>query len=505
MRLENPLHRSLSIPLQALILLGAILFAPVSLALEKITSVRVWQAPDNTRLVFDLSGPIEHQLFTLQNPDRVVIDLAQADRTLGINLQNAKGGFITNVRSAPQGANGLRVVLDLSQPLQPKSFLLKPNAQYGHRLVIDLFQKEAAVAQPAPASTPSPVAASSAAPPTQRAPVPKPTPYPGPVAQPAPASTPSPTPAVASTPRPVTSGGGRDIVIAIDAGHGGDDPGASGPRGTREKDVVLQISRRLNSTLNAEKGIKAVLVRNGDYFLPLASRREIARKKHKADLFVSIHADAAHNRKARGASVFALSRSGATSTLARVLAEKENESDLIGGVSLDDKDEMLASVLADLAMEGSMEHSLKVGNMVLGEVGRHTPLHSKRVEQAGFAVLKSADIPSILVETGFISNPSEEANLRSEAHQTRLARAISKGLIRYFDQHPPPGTWYANRKQGGGSMLAGDGREHRIEKGETLSHIAQRYQISLTSLMRYNALNDPATVRVGQVLRIPNS
>lgn len=508
MRLENPLQRSLSIPLQALILLGAVLFAPVSLALEKITSVRVWQAPDNTRLVFDLSGPIEHQLFTLQNPDRVVIDLAQADRTSGINLQNAKGGFITNVRSAPQGASGLRVVLDLSQPLQPKSFLLKPNAQYGHRLVIDLFQLETAVASvstPAPAPAPSPVATPSVPPASQRAPAPKPAPYPGPVAQPTPAPTPSPAPAVASAPKPVTSSGGRDIVIAIDAGHGGDDPGASGPRGTREKDVVLQISRRLYSTLNAEKGIKAVLVRNGDYFLPLASRREIARKKHKADLFVSIHADAAHNRKARGASVFALSRSGATSTLARVLAEKENESDLIGGVSLDDKDEMLASVLADLAMEGSMEHSLKVGNMVLGEVGRHTPLHSRRVEQAGFAVLKSADIPSILVETGFISNPSEEANLRSEAHQTRLASAIGKGLIRYFDQHPPPGTWYANRKQGGGSMVAGDGREHRIEKGETLSHIAQRYQVSLTSLMRYNALNDPANVRVGQVLRIPNS
>ncbi|MFZ5605222.1 MAG: N-acetylmuramoyl-L-alanine amidase, partial [Pseudomonadota bacterium] len=402
-------------PLQALILLGAVLFAPVSLALEKITSVRVWQAPDNTRLVFDLSGPIEHQLFTLQNPDRVVIDLAQADRTSGINLQNAKGGFITNVRSAPQGASGLRVVLDLSQPLQPKSFLLKPNAQYGHRLVIDLFQLETAVASastPAPAPAPSPVATPSVPPASQRAPAPKPTPYPGPVAQPTPAPTPSPAPAVVSAPKPVTSSGGRDIVIAIDAGHGGDDPGASGPRGTREKDVVLQISRRLYSTLNAEKGIKAVLVRNGDYFLPLASRREIARKKHKADLFVSIHADAAHNRKARGASVFALSRSGATSTLARVLAEKENESDLIGGVSLDDKDEMLASVLADLAMEGSMEHSLKVGNMVLGEVGRHTPLHSRRVEQAGFAVLKSADIPSILVETGFISNPSEEANLR---------------------------------------------------------------------------------------------
>ena len=521
MRLENPLHRSLSIPLQALILLGAVLFAPISLALEKITSVRVWQAPDNTRLVFDLSGPIEHQLFTLQNPDRVVIDLAQADKTSTINLLSLKGDFISNVRSAPQGSNGLRVVLDLRQPMQLKSFLLKPNAQYGHRLVVDLFQLETATVQAAP--TPAPAAAANTAVPAsaapastaQRAPSSRPaplvpTPYPGPVAKPvataSPAPSPGPAPAVpTSAPKPAISSGGRDIIIAIDAGHGGDDPGASGPRGTREKDVVLQIARRLYNTLNAEKGIKPVLVRNGDYFLPLATRREVARKKHKADLFVSIHADAALSRKAKGASVFALSRSGATSTLARVLAEKENESDLIGGVSLDDKDEMLASVLADLAMEGSMEHSLKVGNMVLGEVGRHTPLHSRRVEQAGFAVLKSADIPSILVETGFISNPSEEANLRSEAHQTRLARAISQGLIRYFDQHPPPGTWYANRGQGGGIAMAGDGREHRIEKGETLSHIAQRYQVSLTSLMRYNALNDPATVRVGQVLRIPHS
>ncbi len=516
MKLENALHRILNIRLQALLLLGSLLFAPAAFALEKITSVRAWQAPDNTRLVFDLSGPVEHQLFTLQNPDRIVIDLMQADKAPSLNLLSLKGGAITNVRSAPQGSNGLRVVLDLGHAMQPKSFLLKPNAQYGHRLVLDLFEPDIAVAQstpPAPtASAPAPATAPAPRPAGQPAPALKPTPYPGPVAQlpgtpsaqPAPAAA---APVTTSAPKPASSAGGRDIIIAIDAGHGGDDPGASGPRGTREKDVVLQIARRVYNTLNAEKGIKPVLVRNGDYFLPLATRREVARKKHKADLFVSIHADAALSRKARGASVFALSRSGATSTLARVLAEKENESDLIGGVSLEDKDQMLASVLADLAMEGSMEHSLKVGNMVLGEVGRFTPLHSRRVEQAGFAVLKSADIPSILVETGFISNPSEEANLRSEAHQTKLARAISKGLIRYFDQHPPPGTWFANRKGGGSPVAAtgGDNREHRIEKGETLSHIAQRYQVSLASLMRYNALNDPASVRVGQVLRIPNS
>lgn len=499
MKLENALQKRLNRLLQPLVLLVLLLSAPASHALERITGVRVWQAPDNTRLVFDLSGPVEHQLFSLQNPDRVVIDLIQADKTASVNLLSLKGGRITNVRSGPQDNATLRVVLDLNQALRPKSFLLKPNAQYGHRLVVDLFETDAA-----PTAAPAPVGAATlpATPASAPAPVLKPTPYPAPAAQPAPAAAP-----VATRPPQPTPAGGRAIVIAIDAGHGGDDPGASGPRGTREKNVVLQIARRLQNSLNAEKGIKAVLVRNGDYFLPLATRREIARKKHKADLFVSIHADAALNRKARGASVFALSRSGATSTLARVLAEKENESDLIGGVSLDDKDEMLATVLADLAMEGSMEHSLKVGNMVLGEVGRFTPLHSRRVEQAGFAVLKSADIPSILVETGFISNPSEEANLRSEAHQTKLARAISKGLINYFDQHPPPGTWFANRKAGGAAPVAasGDNRQHRIEKGETLSHIAQRYQVSLASLMRYNALSDPGSIRVGQVLRIPHS
>jgi N-acetylmuramoyl-L-alanine amidase len=480
MSLTSTLKNSLKIAGQLLTLLCTLLCAGVALAGAQITGVRVWTAPDSTRLVLDLSGPVEHNLFTLQNPARVVVDLTNTQKSPSLDtLDTRNAGPIANVRSAPQAGNSLRVVLDLKKDIQPKSFLLKPNEQYGHRLVIDLYDQ----APGAPTASATPVA--SAAPQAK--------PY---VAESAPLP----------TPRPASNVGGRDIIVAIDPGHGGEDPGAIGPTGAKEKDLVLQISRRLQQTLNAEKGVKAVLVRNGDYFLPLASRREIARKKHRADLFVSIHADAFSRRSAHGASVFALSRSGATSTLARVLAEKENQSDLIGGVSLDDKDDTLASVLADLAMEGSMEHSMKVGDSVLRNMGRVTPLHKKRMEQAGFAVLKSADIPSILVETGFISNPTEERNLRSEAHQTKLARAIGQGIIHYFDQHPPPDTYFARRKETGGTLLAsGDNRQHRIERGETLSHIAARYQVSLASLMRYNALNDPQLVKVGQVLRIPNS
>lgn len=469
MSLVSTLKKSLKIAGQIVFLVGVLLCAGMAVANERITSVRVWNAPDSTRMVFDLSGPVEHHLFTLQNPARVVIDLPNTDKSASLDFLDTKdAGPIVNVRSAPQAGNMLRVVLDLNKDISPKSFLLKPNNQYGHRLVIDLYDKGPAA--PAAAVSVAPVVTAT---PVARAPV---------------------------------AGSGRDIVVAIDAGHGGEDPGAIGPSGVREKDIVLQIARRLYQTLDAEKGIKPVLVRNGDYFLPLATRRDTARKKYRADLFVSIHADAFSNRKASGASVFALSRSGATSTLARVLAEKENESDLIGGVSLDDKDDTLASVLADLAMEGSMEHSMKVGNSVLSEVGRVSNLHKRRLEQAGFAVLKSPDIPSILVETGFISNPSEERKLRSEPHQTQLAKAIARGVIRYFDQHPPPGTWYAQRRADPAASHAQlDARHHRIERGETLSHIAQRYQVSMASLMRYNALSDPGVVRVGQVLRIPNS
>lgn len=352
-----------------------------AVAATKVNSVRLWRAPDNTRLVFDLSGPVQHSVFTLTSPDRLVIDINGA--VLGAPLKVSTANTpITDMRSAQRTPTDLRVVIDLKKAVTPKSFVLAPNAQYGNRLVVDLFDN-AADAAPPPAPTPAPTVATVPAVPV--APV---------------------EPAIKLPPAPA---GKRDIIVVIDAGHGGEDPGASGSRGQHEKDVVLAIARELQRQVNGMKGFRAELTRTGDYFIPLRGRTEIARKKG-ADLFVSIHADAAPSAAAFGASVFALSERGATSETARWLADSENRSDLIGGagnVSLDDKDKMLAGVLLDLSMTASLTSSLNVGQKVLSNIGRVTSLHKQRVEQAGFMVLKSPDIPSILVETGFISNANE--------------------------------------------------------------------------------------------------
>lgn len=453
MRLETALKGAVNSVFQVMVICWGMSAFPV-FAIETLASVRVWNAPDSARVVFDLTGPVKHQLFSLDNPSRVVIDIPQAKKSKALDVAEFKGGHLKNVRSAQQTNGDLRVVLDLKKKFRTKSFLLAPNGQYGHRLVIDL--------EPSRASKAAKFSASSSRN-TQH------------------------------------SAMGRDIVVAIDAGHGGEDPGARGPKGTKEKDLVLQIARRVYNVLKAEKGIKPVMIRTGDYFIPLAERRKLARRKHNADLFVSIHADAFTNRKAKGASVFALSRSGATSTLARVLAEQENASDDVGGVNMNHADKMVTSVIYDLAMEGSMEHSINVGNRVLREIGSVARLHKKHLEQAGFAVLKSPDIPSILVETGFISNPAEEANLLSKNHQVKLSRAIGRGIIAYFNQHPPPSTFFALRKH---NRVA---TTHRISSGETLSGIAERYQVKTGQLMQYNSLKRGDVIRIGQVLRIPNS
>lgn len=386
-----------------------------ALAATQVRSVRLWRAPDNTRLVFDLSGPVQHSVFTLTAPDRLVIDINGA--TLGgpLNVSTANTP-ITAMRSAQRTPTDLRVVVDLKKAVTPKSFTLTPNAQYGNRLVVDLFDNPADAA---------------------------PTPPPAPNVATVPAVPVTPTkPEIKLPPAPA---GKRDIVVVIDAGHGGEDPGASGSRGQHEKDVVLAIARELQRQINGLKGFRAELTRTGDYFIPLRGRTEIARKKG-ADLFVSIHADAAPSRAAFGASVFALSDRGATSETARWLADSENRSDLIGGagnVSLDDKDRMLAGVLLDLSMTASLTSSLNVGQKVLSNIGRVTPLHKQRVEQAGFMVLKSPDIPSILVETGFISNANEASKLATVSHQQALARSISSGVRQFFQQNPPPGTYIA--------------------------------------------------------------
>ncbi len=452
-----------------------VLFATVqAFAATDVQSVRLWRAPDNTRLVFDLSGPVKHNVFTLEAPDRIVIDVTGASlkaQLSGLPLENTP---VAALRAGQPDADTLRVVVDLKAPVSPKSFALAPNQQYGHRLVVDLYDQPGGAA----ADTRLPV---NTAPAVPVAPV---------------------SPTLPAVKLPATPTSKRDIVIAIDAGHGGEDPGAIGPGKIYEKTVVLQIAKELQRQINAEKGFRAELVRTGDYFIPLRKRTEIARKKG-ADLFVSVHADAAPRSSAYGASVFALSDRGATSETARWLADSENRSDLIGGagnVSLDDKDRMLAGVLLDLSMTASLSSSLNVGQKVLSNMGRITPLHKRRVEQAGFMVLKSPDIPSILVETGFISNPSEARKLQTHSHQQALARSIHSGVKQFFHENPPPGTYVAWLRDAG--KIAAGPREHVVRSGESLALLAQRYQVSLASLRSANGLKSD-TIKIGQTLNIP--
>jgi len=466
--------------IRALVAVVGLLLTAVTvdaLAVTQVKSMRLWRAPDNTRLVFDLSGPVQHSVFTLSAPDRLVIDINGATLASPLNVSTSNTP-ITSVRSAQRTATDLRVVVDLKKAVTPKSFTLAPNAQYGNRLVVDLYDQEADAVAPS-------------------------NPTPPPVTQ-APATTPAVpvTPAQPAIKLPPVPNGKRDIVVAIDAGHGGEDPGASGSRGQHEKDIVLDIARELQRQINTEKGYRAELTRTGDYFIPLRKRTEIARKKG-ADLFISIHADAAPSKAAFGASVFALSDRGATSETARWLADSENRSDLIGGagnVSLDDKDRMLAGVLLDLSMTATLSSSLNVGQKVLGNMGRITPLHKQRVEQAGFMVLKSPDIPSILVETGFISNANEANKLATKSHQQALARSIHSGVRQFFQQNPPPGTYIAWLRDSG--KIAQGPREHSVRPGETLAMIAVRYQVSVASLRSTNNLKSDE-LKVGQHLDIP--
>lgn len=449
--------------------LAMCLCAPLqAYAAAQINSVRIWRAPDNTRLVFDLSGPVEHNVFSLEGPERIVIDVKAATLQTDLKSILQTRSPLKDVRVGKKDSE-LRIVLDMSSRVYPKSFTLTPNQQYGHRLVIDLFDNVqdpiAAVIKSQPVSKPVPTV----------------------------------TPPVKKTP---VSGGQRDVVIAIDAGHGGEDPGAIGPGGLKEKDVVLAIARELQRQINAEKGFRAELVRTGDYFIPLRRRTEIARQKG-ADLFVSVHADAAPRSTAQGASVYALSDRGATSETARWLADSENRSDLIGGtgnVTLGDKDKVLAGVLLDLSMTASLSSSLDVGQKVLNHMGKVTRLHKSRVEQAAFMVLKSPDIPSILVETGFITNPAESRKLNNKSHQLSVARSIHAGVKQFFQVNPPPGTWLAAQRDAGKTVL--EPQEHIVRAGESLSILAARYQVSLAEIRQVNKLRSDI-IKVGQKIQIP--
>ena len=450
-------------------LLLALVLSPLASAATEVRAIRSWSAPDQTRLVFDISAPLEHQLFTLDSPDRLVLDLKKSRFTGKAPAPAGSDRFIERMRTGIREGTDLRVVLDLKQAVKFKSFLLEPNDQYGHRLVVDVEARNPDTGDKT--STNSQVASTSSKGDAPAASVP-----------------------VVARSLPSAGDGGRDLIIAIDAGHGGEDPGAIGPKGTREKDVVLSIARRLKKVVDAEPGMKGVLIRSGDYYVPLRKRMALARK-HKADFFVSIHADAFRDHRARGSSVYVLSRKGASSEAARWLAQKENAADFVGGVSLDDKDDVLASVLLDLSQTASMQASHDAAEQVLRNLKSLGRVHSSKVQQARFVVLKSPDIPSMLVETAFISNPAEEKNLRSAAHQEKLARAILGGIRDYFQRDPPPDTWLAMNERA-------KPMTHVCEAGDTLSEIANRYGTTLAGLRRHNGLKSDR-IRVGQVLKIP--
>ncbi|WP_242201241.1 MULTISPECIES: N-acetylmuramoyl-L-alanine amidase [unclassified Pseudomonas] len=393
-----------------LLLVSPLFSFPLGAFATQIRNARLWRSDDKLRLVFDLSGPVQYKTFSLTSPERLIIDLSGAGLSGDFSQLALKNSGITSIRSGHFGKGDTRIVLDLAAPMQVNSFLLPPQDGQGHRLVLDLSSATQAPRQIA--AQPQPLVA----------------------------------PVDKAHPK-------RDIIVVVDPGHGGKDPGAIGSKGQREKDVVLSIAQLLAKRLKREKGFDVKLVRNDDFFVPLRKRVDIARQ-HKADMFISVHADAAPRLTASGASVYALSEGGATSATARFMAQRENGADLLGAttlLNLKDKDPMLAGVILDMSMNATIASSLQLGSSVLGSLQNITTLHQKRVEQAGFAVLKSPDVPSILVETGFISNTQDAQRLVTARHQQAVADGLFEGLKKYFEKNPPMNSymaWVQEQKNG---------------------------------------------------------
>lgn len=422
------------------------LLATAAQSATTVENIRIWAENGKTRVVLDLSHPTDHNIFTLRGPNRLVIDLKDGRLAQALTEMPDGAGSIRTIRSAVRANGQLRVVLDLSENVRSRSFAAGPNSKYGERLVIDLLRtgKLHTVKRASEAYRP-----------------------------------------------------GRDIVIAIDPGHGGHDPGAIGRGKTREKDVALAVSKKLAARINAEHGMKAIMTRTGDYYVDHRKRMDIARKS-RADLFISIHADAVKDRRANGATVYVLSTKGASDEEARLLAVRENAAVMVGGVSLEDKDKVLAEVLLDLSQNAALSASLEVGSRIITELATVGKVRRKKVQQAGLLVLKSPDLPSILIETAYISNPAEEKRLRDPRHQSRLANSILSGLRAYFYNNPPPDTQIAM------DVRRTPERKVRyvIARGDTLSEIAQRYRVSPAAIRAANKLNSD-TIRVGQTLSIP--
>lgn len=427
--------------LQVLLLLLLTLFSTAGVAANQVQGVRIWPSPDNTRVVFDLSDAPEHKYFTLEKPDRLVIDLSKIKGGSNLPAISGESPLIKAIRSSGD-AKRMRIVLDLTKATKANVFALSPTPPYGHRLVVDLPDDQ----------------------PEQNIP-------------------------------PAAIRAARDIVIAIDAGHGGEDPGSIGPSGFYEKNITLPIARQLAQLIDRQPGMKAMMVRTNDYYIHVNRRTEIARGQ-QADLLISIHADAFTTPQPRGASVWVLSLRRATTEVGRMLEQTERHSELLGGVAEIIKDSAneryLAQTVLDLSMNHSMVTAYQVAGEVLQELSKVAHMHKKAPQAASFGVLKAPDIPSILVEVGFISNPQDEKLMRSSAHQAKLAQSLFTALKRHFEKSPPADSLFAQQRA----------REHRVSAGESLSLLAQRYNVSVDELRNVNQLTTDS-IRVGQTLRIP--
>jgi N-acetylmuramoyl-L-alanine amidase len=470
----------------------------------ELKGARVWAGPEYTRVVLDASGPLR---YTISRKDgQVVVDLPGSRTDSSFSSPSAQGLY--RGMSHARIGDGMQLTAKVDPASRLKSFVLKPVSGTDYRLVLDLYpaSDDASVATPSIATAaPAKVA-------------------PAPVVQTPAAAVPSysnPTHSrrVAAEQAAAMLNGQRQVVVAIDAGHGGKDQGAHGPSGTLEKNVTLAVARDLAAQINRQPGMKAVLTRDNDFYIPLKQRYQIARE-HNADLFVSIHADAFTSDDARGSSVWVLSPRGKTSEAARWLADRENRADLIGGTTLDDKDDSLAKVLLDLQQGWAMQASDVVAGNVLKALAQLGPTHRGYVERANFVVLRSPDVPSILVETAFISNPAEERRLRDPAHQKKLAEAVMGGVRNYFESTPPPGTWFAAEaaRRNGIQLASGSDSStgtsvgsraetpardvHKVGRGESLSSIARQYGVSVGALKNANQINSN-TVRAGTTLTIP--
>ncbi|MDV7105690.1 N-acetylmuramoyl-L-alanine amidase [Vibrio sp. TH_r3] len=440
-----------------------ILFSINSVNANELESLRVWPSPDETRVVIDLTSEVDYSYFTLSSPNRLVIDLKNTELNAKLPIDVNDSKILSKIRSSGAPSKGTyRLVFVLKEKVTAKLFKLKPTpgGQYGHRLVVDL-----------PHSSKSSVE----------------------------------TPVIKNT-SPTTSpskdasqfSGNADIVVAIDAGHGGEDPGSIGPSKKYEKHATLSISQKIAQQLNSVAGIKAVLTRNGDYFVNLNKRSDIARRS-KAHLLVSVHADSFSSPKPRGGSVFVLNTRRANTEISRWVEKHEQQSELLGGagqvLAKNQADKNVSQTLLDLQFSHSQKEGYKVATNILAEMGKIIRLHKKQPVHASLAVLKSPDIPSVLVETGFISNPTEEKLLFQTSHQDKLARALTKAIVQYFEQNPPEGTLFAQKKTA---------HKHKVVKGDSLSVIAQRYGLTTQAIMKANNLKSSG-LKIGQVLVIPAS